>query len=203
MIGKWNGSVVLTYIGAVIALTGIFIAMTSGNVRYAMACLMVAGICDLFDGAVARKFKRTEEEKRFGVELDSLVDVIDFLALPVAIFIAAGLDQIYALIVFAVYIICGIARLAYFNSVTADTEGPVRYYTGLPVTYTALIFPFVYLLSYAVDQGVFLCILTVSIIIVSVLFILKIKIAKPKGIAYGIFGILAVSMIVLYLGFLK
>ena len=62
-IGKWNKSVILTYLGMAVAVAGIFLSFTGIDVKYAFVCLMVAGICDLFDGAVARKCKRTEEEK--------------------------------------------------------------------------------------------------------------------------------------------
>ena len=72
MIGKWNKSVILTYIGLAFAVAGIFLASREGCLNYAWCCLMAAGVCDLFDGAVARKVKRTDEEKKFGVELDSM-----------------------------------------------------------------------------------------------------------------------------------
>ncbi|QQS18413.1 CDP-alcohol phosphatidyltransferase family protein [Candidatus Saccharibacteria bacterium] len=34
-----------------------------GKVSYGFVCLMIAGICDIFDGTVARHCKRTEDEK--------------------------------------------------------------------------------------------------------------------------------------------
>lgn len=77
IIGKWNKSVILTYIGLIFSVLGIFICSTKENsINIAMCCLIISGICDLFDGFIARKCKRTEEEKKFGVQLDSLVDVI-------------------------------------------------------------------------------------------------------------------------------
>ena len=77
IIGKWNKSVILTYFGMISALAGIFLAFTQENINYPMACLMAAGVCDLFDGTVARMCKRTEEEKAFGIELDSLINKSD------------------------------------------------------------------------------------------------------------------------------
>ena len=85
VIGKWNKSVILTYAGLLVAVLGIFLAFTQEKINYAFCCLMVAGVCDLFDGMVARRCKRTEEEKMFGIELDSLVDVVSFIALPICI----------------------------------------------------------------------------------------------------------------------
>lgn len=202
IIGKWNRSVIITYFGMISAVAGIVFAITLKNVNYAYACLMVAGVCDLFDGAVARRVKRNEEEKAFGVQLDSLVDVISFIALPIAVFVASGLNSLWFLPLFAVFAVSGIARLAYFNILTADSEAPIKYYTGLPVTYSALIFPLVNLLRYVIDGIWFIVIYAAAIFVVSLLGVLRISVIKPKGIAYVFFAILAVGMLVLYLAVL-
>ena len=202
IIGKWNRSVIITYFGMISAVAGIVFATTLKNVNYAYACLMVAGVCDLFDGAVARRVKRNEEEKAFGVQLDSLVDVISFIALPIAVFVASGLNSLWFLPLFAVFAVSGIARLAYFNILTADSESPIKYYTGLPVTYSALIFPLVNLLRYVIDGIWFIVIYAAAIFVVSLLGVLRISVIKPKGIAYVFFAILAVGMLVLYLAVL-
>lgn len=203
IIGKWNKSVILTYVGLFVSILGIFLCFqTEKKILWGMACLIIAGLCDLFDGAVARRCKRTEEEKMFGIQLDSLVDVIDFTALPIAIFLSMGLCAWYHLIVMTVFAICGIARLAYFNITVEDTSEAVDYYWGLPVTYVAMIFPLCYLLHYLLTPVVFQTGYTILILLVSLLYVLKIKIKKPRGIAYIVFPVLAVIMLVLFLGVL-
>lgn len=202
-IGKWNKSVILTYVGLIISIFGIFICFNNENgINLAISCLMIAGICDLFDGAIARKCKRTEEEKNFGIELDSLVDAIDFIALPIAIFLRLQMNTWYHFIMISIFAICGIARLAYFNITTGDNSKTITYYTGLPVTYTAVIFPIFYLLNYIAPLNVFNIIYTILIVLVAILNIINIKIKKPKGIAYLFFSLLAIIMLVLYLGVL-
>ena len=203
-IGKWNKSVILTYIGLAVSVLGIFICFSNyeKSVNYAMSCLIVAGICDLFDGFIARRCKRTEQEKNFGIELDSLVDAIDFIALPIAIFLQLQMNAWYHYIILVVFAICGIARLAYFNIIVEDNSKPIKYYMGLPVTYTALIFPIFYLLKYIIPLNIFNIIFTSLIVVVSLLNIINIKIKKPKGIAYLIFSLLAIVVLVLYLGVL-
>ena len=63
MVGFYNYTVYLTYIGLVSAVTGIFYSF-SGNIKAAVICLMVSGVCDMFDGKIARTKKdRTEAEK--------------------------------------------------------------------------------------------------------------------------------------------
>ena len=202
IVGKWNKSVILTYAGLILAVLGMFLAFTQEKINYAFCCLMVAGICDLFDGMVARRCKRTEEEKKFGIELDSIVDTMSFIALPICIFISMGLVQVWDVLIFMLFAVAGVARLAYFNIDTADSEKAIKYYTGLPVTYTALIFPLLYLLKLPLEENIFLWIVRCAIVIVSVLQVLKIKVVKPKGIWYAIFGIMAIALLVVYLVFI-
>lgn len=202
ILGMWNKSVILTYVGMVFAVLGMCVAVSDGNLNYVYACLIVAGVCDLFDGAVARKVKRTEAEKQFGIQLDSLVDVVSFLALPVTIFCAMGFTKGYQIGLYVLFAVSGIARLGYFNVMTADENGPVKYYTGLPVTYSALIFSVGNLLGYVLPAHVFEFIFTLLVAVVAVLGVLKVPIVKPKGIAYAFFGMLAIGMLVLYLGIL-
>ena len=202
--GKWNKSVILTYIGLAVSIFGIFICFNNyeKNVNLAMSCLIIAGVCDLFDGYIARKCKRTEQEKKFGIELDSLVDTIDFIALPIIIFLSLQMNTWYHFVIYTVFAVCGIARLAYFNILVEDNSIPVKYYLGLPVTYTALIFPVVYLFKYILPLNIFRIIYSILIIFVAVLNIINIKIKKPTGIAYFIFSLLAIAAITLYLGVL-
>ena len=203
-IGKWNKSVILTYIGLIVSIFGIFACfnINEKSINIALSCLIIAGICDLFDGHIARKCKRTEQEKNFGIELDSLVDVINFIALPIAIFLKLQMNTWYHFIVIAVFAVCGIARLAYFNITTEDNSKLVKYYAGLPVTYTALVFPLFYLLKYILPLNIFRIIYSILIILVAMLNIINIKIKKPKGIAYLIFSLLAIIVITLYVGVL-
>ena len=60
--------------GAAFALLAVYAIIHSA--RLAMMAFIVSGICDLFDGVVARRMKRTESQKRFGIEIDSLCDMI-------------------------------------------------------------------------------------------------------------------------------
>ena len=125
MIGKWNKSVILTYLGAAISLVGIYLVLINVDVKYAIICFMYAGVCDLFDGTVARRIKRTKEEKAFGIELDSLVDVVSFVALPLTI-LAAITKSLYCLPIMILYAIFAIARLAYFNITSENNNKPVK-----------------------------------------------------------------------------
>ncbi|MBQ1660969.1 MAG: CDP-alcohol phosphatidyltransferase family protein, partial [Treponema sp.] len=87
MIGIYDYTVILTYLSMVSGATGIIISMTGiGHPYLGILFLMISGLLDAFDGKVARSKKnRTDFEKNFGVQIDSLSDLICFGVLPAAI----------------------------------------------------------------------------------------------------------------------
>ena len=201
-IAKWNKSVILSYVGLVFAIVGMYICVTTGNILHALSCLIVSGVCDLFDGKIARMCKRTKDEIKFGIQLDSLVDTASFVVFPIIILLTMGLTDWYQLPVLALFAICGIARLGHFNCLVEDSDKPVPFYTGLPVTAIAMILPLLYLFSYITPSNIYPIVLTILIGVNALLNILTIKVKKPKGIAYPIFAIAAIVMLVLFLGVL-
>ena len=205
MIGKWNKSVIATYVGMLLAVASIFLLM-SGLYKAAMMCFMGAGICDLFDGTIARMCKRTEDEKNFGIQLDSLVDVVSFIVLPVVLIVKlAGLTW-YVAVAAVLYSVFGIARLAYFNvcqEENEDKDSPIKYYTGMPVTYAALVFPLVYLLHLYFNTEVTALFMCIAMEIMALLFILKIKFIKPGKKGYIFLMLLAIALFAVYIIFVR
>ena len=59
LIGYYNYTVILTYIGMLVGFAGILFA-TKNNINYALLCLVISGFCDMFDGAIASTRKRTK-----------------------------------------------------------------------------------------------------------------------------------------------
>ena len=198
MIGKWNKSVILTYIGLSLSIIGISIVINNINIKYAFICLMFAGICDLFDGTVARRCKRTKEEKAFGIELDSLVDVMSFIAFPLIILNKLN-TKIHYLPVFILFSILGIARLAHFNITAPTNNKPVKYYEGLPVTYVALIYPIFYLLSKIIDYNLFIILFNILTLFIAILFVMNIKIPKPRLVSSILLFITSIIVTIIYL----
>jgi CDP-diacylglycerol---serine O-phosphatidyltransferase len=101
-----------------------------GNFVLAAALILVAGFFDGIDGKVARLTKTTT---RFGLELDSLADVISFGVAPallVYIWALEPFDRIGWVTAF-VFVACGALRLARFN-VQSGTIDPKRF-NGLPI----------------------------------------------------------------------
>lgn len=188
-IGKYDKSVIVTYLGVLSAMIGIFsiLAYDEPHMTTAMICLMISGICDMFDGKVARMCKnRTEEDKDYGIQLDSLADMISFIAFPIVTLYGiskmfdVGLSPLLTIVVVTLFTACGIARLSFFNLLANSEDGPIKHYSGLPVTTTAGIFPLIYLLRYVFSPGVFVGIYLGIFALIAFLFVLNFKIRKPK-----------------------
>ena len=84
LLGYYNYTVVLTYIGMLTGFLGVVYAFEE-NITRAVVCLMIAGVCDMFDGTIASTKKRDSREKCFGIQIDSLSDLICFGVLPASI----------------------------------------------------------------------------------------------------------------------
>ncbi|MCM1101135.1 MAG: CDP-alcohol phosphatidyltransferase family protein [Acetatifactor muris] len=206
MLGCYNKSVILTYAGVALSLTGIC-GCLAGQWDMAMICLIAAGICDLFDGMIARKCKRTDMEKQFGIQIDSLADVVSFLIFP-AVMLLGGMGtkemarvsftenpwNAAGLVLAILYVLAGIIRLAWFNIHTA-TDVPARHYEGLPVTYAALILPLFYVLWKIVLFPGYLWLPVYGIL--AFCFVWRVPMPKPTGIWYGVFAALAVLVTIL------
>ena len=90
MIGFYDYTVILTYLSMISATCGIIFCLNNiGHPYIGMFFLLLCGLCDAFDGKVARtKKNRTERMKKFGIQIDSLSDLIAFGVLPACIGIA-------------------------------------------------------------------------------------------------------------------
>lgn len=146
MLGYYNPSVILTYLSLISASFGIaFTARPDSRGLFgAVFCLMLSGVFDLFDGAVAAKCERNEEEKLFGIQIDSLCDLVAFGALPACIALRLGELSAFSRIASGLILLSSVIRLGYFNvqETLRDRSEKRTSYTGLPVTMVALLFPF-------------------------------------------------------------
>ena len=202
MIGYYNYTVILTYIGAVFGFTGITYTF-NGNIRMALICLMVSGFCDMFDGKIASTMKRTEQEKKFGIQIDSLSDLVCFGVLPALIvWKTTNGEQVYLSISIA-YLLCALVRLAWFNVDEEERQNKEdsgrAVYLGLPVTTTALILPIVAGVLNLLDLSTGK-ILPWVLLSIAVAFISPFKLRKPGFIGkitmvlFGVVGLVAVLM---------
>ena len=222
MIGFFDYTVILTYLSLISASCGIMVALSGGGHPYiGTFFLLFCGLCDAFDGKVARtKKNRSQAERSFGVQIDSLSDLVAFGVLPAAIGNAMLrrsplLSLVYGTwwerplgvgvtAVLTVYILAAMIRLAYYNVTEEErqkTEGGVRkYYTGLPVTSSALIFPVILLLQYVTPADVTPVYFAVAALC-AIAFLSPFQIRKPglRGVLILV-GIGAVEFLLILIG---
>ncbi len=163
LIGYYNYSVILTYIGLCSSLFGITCAM-NGHYKIAFLCLIFSGVCDMFDGKIARRHpNRSEEAKCFGIQIDSLCDLICFAVFPalLALCVIYGANwakeaEWIALVGAALFVLSAVIRLGYYNvkeiQRQKETEENRKYFQGLPVTTSALIFPLIFAVTNVMEK---------------------------------------------------
>lgn len=183
LIGFYDYTVILTYLSLVSAVVGMILT-ARGNLGAAVLCLAAAGICDAFDGIVARSKKnRTADEKSFGIQIDSLCDLVSFGVFPAVWCYHSGVDGVVGAVCMAVYVLCAVIRLAFFNVMEEKRQqaesGCNKTYRGLPVTTAAIIFPLAYGLSFLVKENVFAVLLHVALALTGFLFVLDFSVKKP------------------------
>lgn len=181
MLGYYNRSVILTYIGLISAVVGCSCAMVC-NTLAALVCLLLCGICDMFDGTIARATKRNEEEKVFGIQIDSLCDAISFGVLPAVLLLSVSFS-IPAMVVASLFVLAAVIRLAFFNvheqirqQTTSEDKTGSR---GLPVTFSAFLIPLVFLLQ-PLSYKWFPVVLMVAMLLIAAAFVTDFHLSKPK-----------------------
>ena len=205
MLGFYNYTVYLTYIGLISSVVGMSFAF-AGDVRTALLCLLISGCCDMFDGKIARTKKdRTDEEKRFGIQIDSLCDVVCFGVLPAVISFAAGATKWWQVVIAAGFVLCGVIRLGYFNVMEETRQQKEstnrKTYMGLPITASAIVVPLV--MSFRRFMGGAVpYVFTVLLAALAVCYITPLNVKKP-GLWGGIVMLDAGAAIFAILVFLK
>ena len=124
---------VITLLALCAGLTGIRMAV-EGRLEFALAAIVFAAALDGVDGRVARMIKGTS---RFGAELDSLADFVNFGVAPALILYFWGLHDLKTVgwIAAMVFAICAGLRLARFNVTAEDPNKPPfasNFFTGVP-----------------------------------------------------------------------
>ena len=184
LLGYYNYTVILTYIGMLVAFVGITLAL-DGAFKKAVICLMVAGVCDMFDGTIASTRPRMPKERRFGIQIDSLCDLICFGVFPALMVYIANDRSRLAMVICSAYVRCALIRRAYFNVLEEERQNTTQEhrtsYLGMPVTTIALLLPALFgldrlgVISMGVGGLVLLC-------VAGIVFLLPVPIKKPHRI---------------------
>jgi len=130
----------LTLLAICSGLTSIRFAI-EGSIEFAVAAIIFAGFLDGIDGRVARFLKSTS---RFGAEMDSLADFVNFGVAPAMLLYFTLISETRSIgwIAALIYASCACLRLARFNVMLDDPNEPEwrsRFFTGVPAPAGAVI----------------------------------------------------------------
>lgn len=211
-VGFYHYGVILTYLSVISAIVGICFSVGGNqpaNPLIGVICLMISCFCDSFDGIVARTRKnRTREDKMFGERIDSLSDLIAFGVAPVMIGFGMGLNRWYFFPVYALFVLCALIRLAYFDvteQIRMEDEncGKRTFYEGLPVTCVGFILPVFYFVAqiFSSNPTVVTIIMISCYVMVAIAYVIKVKLPKfglkSILITAAIFAVVLASLILL------
>ena len=224
IVGFWHYGVILTYLSLALSVCGICFAAAYGEPRrddITAFLLLMSALCDAFDGMVAKTRKnRTADDKLFGMNIDSLSDMVSFGIAPIMVGVAMNMTRWYYVIFYVFYVLCALIRLAYydvseFNRLGDPNAAPRTSYQGLPVTNSAFVVVIFYLVATMFDnpsfaaslgftkQGVMIyrsVLMMTSYLLLGLLFVIKFKMfkARAKGLIVTI-AIVTVLVITLAL----
>lgn len=170
------------------------ICASKSNYEFASWLILISMILDGLDGRVARL---TNTSSRFGVEFDSLADVVAFGVAPaMLLYFYVGIDYgRLGMSVPAIFVILGAIRLARFNITT--TSEP-QFFIGLPIPSAAVLVMLWVLidLDYNLIQSQgYGYIMLITSIIISILMVSNIRYPSFKKMRWNFKSFIAVILL--------
>jgi CDP-diacylglycerol--serine O-phosphatidyltransferase len=131
---------IVTLIALCLGMTAIRLAM-EGSIEWAVSAIAGAAVLDALDGRIARALKGTS---RFGAELDSLADFVDFGVAPAFVLFTADLHVVksFGWVAALLFAMACALRLARFNVMLDDPDQPMwrkNFFVGMPAPAGAIV----------------------------------------------------------------
>ena len=184
------------------SLAGLFSAVLAiyfaflGNYPAAMIGLLWAIFFDWSDGAIARKIQgRTPEQREFGGQLDSLIDIISFGVCPAVLLLSYGDFSLWYLPGAFLILAAGVLRLSYFN-VFGLVETST--YRGLAIDNNGIILTLLFVLEGYVSNSLFGTALYAVIVMLAVLNVAPINTPKLTGRWYTVITVYTLLLTLFY-----
>ena len=167
-----------------------------GNFPAAMIGLIWAVLFDWSDGIIARCLQgRTDKQREFGAQLDSLIDIISFGICPALVLLSWGDFSPWFLPGAFLVLAVGVLRLSYFN-VFGLVGGSS--YRGLALDNNVIILTFVFLFNTLVDKTVFTAFLYILLVALAALNVAPINTPKLTGRWYFVLIAYTLTLSVIY-----
>ena len=190
----------ITVLAICAGLSGVRLAFDN---RFEIAVIMVlfAAFLDGIDGRIARMLKATS---KFGAEMDSLADIVNFGAVPAMVLYAYMLDRAgnFGWIAALLFAIACALRLARFNIQIEDTERPAwqgDYFTGVPAPAGAVLLMLpIYLGFLGLEANIFTgYAASVYTVVIAILLVSTLPVYSGKSIGVRVRGDIVVPLMLL------
>ncbi len=209
-IGIFTLANAVTLFGLISSITACFLAV-NGNIPFAIYMLFLSCLCDMFDGRIARAERATQLRGNennpkllrkiqfntfYGVQLDSLCDMVSFGVTPCVIAFCAGFNGVLDVIIYCIFVVCGATRLAYFNTLTNENPKKAKLgFRGVPIPMSTFVVTFLFMLNELIPFGAMSWIVKIVYLMLAIAFILNKPVKKPNTRRGAI--LLAVEVIML------
>lgn len=202
LLGFYDYTVMLTYCSLLSAVVGMG-EIIQGRPVKALICLMMSGFFDMVDGPVAQTKSRTEDEKCFGIQIDSFCDLVAFGVFPgIFLYNALGTKDTMSLVATFIVILAALIRLAFFNVIEQqrqmETDEPRKSFRGMPVTVVALVLPAAWMILRVTGLPIYF--LGIVQVVLAFLNLADITVMKPQKTGKIILAIIGLAeMVCLFL----
>lgn len=201
-IGIYSIANFITLMGLTSSVIACFLAGI-GSFKFALFMLFLACLCDTFDGRVARSnLNRTEKQKFYGIQLDSLCDLVSFGVTPCFIAFSFGFRGVLDIIIYCLFIVCGAIRLAYFNTLANEPSANPKKskgFRGVPIPMSCPLMTLLFMLTLFTPANVSVWFFRIGMLALAIGYILNIKIKKPSLKRTAIFTAVQVVLLLIIL----
>lgn len=161
----------------------------------AMIGMIWAVFFDWSDGIIARRMKRTEEQRFFGGQLDSLIDIVSFGICPAVVLLSYGHFSPWFIPGAFIIVATGVIRLSYFN-VFGLVDGST--YMGLALDNNVIVLVFVFLFNGLISRTGFAVALYILLLLLAALNVAPIRTPKLAGRWYYALIVYTLALSVIY-----
>ena len=181
--------------GLLCALLGIYFAVLK-NFPAAVIAMIWAVLFDWGDGIIARKIKgRTDEQKDYGAQLDSLIDMVSFGVCPAVFLLSYGKFSPWFLPGAFVIVATSAIRLSYFNIFGLVDS---KTYKGLALDNNVILFSFIFLFEPFLNTAFFSILLYIMFMIMAGFNLSPLRTPKFSGKWFYILIIYTIVLTIIY-----